>query len=907
MSESNFHNLPPCPHSPECLRFVDELDTTSTQPRIAPMLSTDDEHDARLLAELRSHIPTCPTCTAALAQARHTRQQQRAVLRDLLAEGERTVPSTVASIMQSIAREPRSIAAGTNHHQDIYEAPTLHLEESRIIPVEEQPQPEAARAERTAGIRGAGRAARTTRATGTGRPRREGQPLARKTRTTILNIFSLAMVAVIILAVIVILSQLVPPGRGPLGKSQPTPTPTAATPVGWDSAAIGLSYPGADGSPGRITIANYAPASGQSTLLVPFQPPANTQLDAISHDGLHLLYQYALNGHVYYYIAPATNNSSFYSLSSDDGGNAIWYDNSSALIASKSQGVMQVDTQSGMAKSVLPNIKGVQLLIYRAPYLYFIAEGGTNLTPDALYRVPLTGGSVVQVAPPALPGSTFWISGDGTAVFYASNGPQGEGIYVVQNDGSNARLLRPGNAIPIGYAANNALMLLQEVNGKFQVVRLGANPQQAETVVMADAAPGAVSLCDASEQNGGAPICNGNVALSPGGSGLLLHVYYAHNSSQVIYDDLARGTSRVLVALAKQNIGVQLPGWDKLAVPGAPVQSPTPTTANGWNSGVVITTAASGQKTIANYNYLNGHNSLLVPRNLPPDTRFDGVSADSQNLLYQFSSSGHMLYWTLKSLPGTGFFYELNNVDAGNAIWLNTHTVLISLLNGGVEQVDVNSGQAQELLSGVQIGELTFYYAPYLYFVGGANLATGALYRVNLSGGTPQQITMRSPGTTFWHSIDGSTIYYVNTGSAGQPGLYAVDSDGNNPRLLRSSGIPVGFAPDSSLMVMRDDNGIFRLYKLGATPQDDVLMLDNVAPNAVALCDSSVSSGVSPMCNSSIALAPYSHALLVEAYYADGTRKVYSYDLVQGNQTVLFTVKPGTHVNLPGWDTMAVK
>lgn len=892
MSEFDSSNLPPCPLSPECRRFIDELDATNGQSRVEPMPSTDDDRDASLLAQLRSHVPTCPTCIAALAQARHMRQQQRAALRGLLAEGERTVPSTVSSIMQSIAREPRSMPAGTNHHQDIYAAPTLHLEEPRIIPIQERRQSGRADTARTEGTAGTGVAG--------GRQRRNAaeQPSPRKTRTTLLNIFSLAMVAVIIISVIIILSQLIPPHTGPLNRSQPTPT-TVVGGVGWNSAMVGLSYPGTNGSPGRITIANYAPASGQSALLVPFQPPANTQLDAISHNGLRLLYQYTLDGHVYYYIAPTTSNSSFYSLSSSDGGNAIWYDNSSALIASKSQGVMQVDTQTGNAKSVLPNIKGVQLLIYRAPYLYFI--GGTNLTAGALYRVPLAGGSPVQVAPPALPGTTFWISPDGTAVFYASNGSQGQGIYVVQSDGGNARLLRPGYAVPIGYAATNALMLLQEVNGKFQVVRLGATPQQAETVVMADAAPGAVSLCAANGQNSDTPICNGNAALSPGGSGLLLHVYYADGSSQVIYDDLVKGTSRVLIALAKQNIGVQLPGWDQLAVPGAPPAS------NAWKSGVVVTTDASGQKTIANYNYLNGHNTLLVPRNLPPDTRFDGVSSDGQNLLYQFSSGGHMLYWTLKSLPDTGFFYALNNVDAGNAIWLNTHTVLISLLNGGVEQVDVNSGQAQKLLSGVQVGELAFYYAPYLYFVGGAHLATGALYRVNLSGGTPSQITIRSPGTTFWHSIDGNTIYYVNTGSAAGPGLYAVDSDGNNPRLLRSSGIPVGFAPDNSLVIMRDDDGIFRLYKLGAMPQDDILMLDNVAPNAVALCDSSVAPGVSPMCNSSIALAPYSHALLVEAYDADGTRKVYAYDLAQGNQILLFTVKPGMQVALPGWDTMAVK
>src|SRR5579875_1819275 len=381
MSESRFQHLPPCPLSIECPRFVDELDTSGNRLRVQPVLAGEDEKDARLLAELRSHVPTCPTCTATLAEARRVRQQQHAVLRDLLADSEKAVPSTVASIMQTIAREQGSLAAGTNHHQDIYDMPTLQQEEPQIISIQGRPQPVPRRP----------------------RPRRHAgtDPSSRKTRTTLFNIFSLAMVAVIIISAILILRQFVIPAPTTGNKKQPTPTtsPTSGE-SGWNSAVIGLSYPGADG--GHITIANYDPASGQSVLLVPFALPVNAQLDTISHNGQKLLYQYAQNGHMYYATTPATSGNSFYSIKSSDAGNAIWYDNQSALIAS-----------------------AIQLLIYRAPYLYFIANNGSNLEQGALYRVALSGGKVQQVAPTALPGSTFWISGDGTSVFYEGNGAQG--------------------------------------------------------------------------------------------------------------------------------------------------------------------------------------------------------------------------------------------------------------------------------------------------------------------------------------------------------------------------------------------------------------------------------------------------------------------------------------------------
>src|SRR5258706_5450650 len=114
------------------------------------------------------------------------------------------------------------------------------------------------------------------------------------------------------------------------------------------------------------------------------------------------------------------------------------------------------------------------------------------------------------------PGSTFWFSPDGSTIFYLNKGPDGQkGIYAVSNDGTHSRLLQPGDATSIGYAENNAVMFMQEVNNKFQVVQLGAAPQQKETVVMSDAVPGATSLCDRKVMAGTSPICDNDIALAP--------------------------------------------------------------------------------------------------------------------------------------------------------------------------------------------------------------------------------------------------------------------------------------------------------------------------------------------------------------------------------------------------------
>src|SRR5690348_12116967 len=102
MKQRGSQSLPPCSLSAQCLRLLDELDVSNDA-----FVSMDSIQDERMLEQLREHIPTCPTCTATLAQARHVRAQQRAALQNLLADSEQRVPSTTSQIFAAIYSEER--------------------------------------------------------------------------------------------------------------------------------------------------------------------------------------------------------------------------------------------------------------------------------------------------------------------------------------------------------------------------------------------------------------------------------------------------------------------------------------------------------------------------------------------------------------------------------------------------------------------------------------------------------------------------------------------------------------------------------------------------------------------------------------------------------------------------------
>jgi len=120
------------------------------------------------------------------------------------------------------------------------------------------------------------------------------------------------------------------------------------------------------------------------------------------------------------------------------------------------------------------------------------AAGTSSELTTALYRLNLSQTNPApQPVAEAYTATHFWLSIDGTTVFYADKSPQqGSGVFAVGSDGNKQRMLRQGIYVPIGYAENNALMVMKQVQGTFQIVRLGARSSDPDTVIMANAGSG---------------------------------------------------------------------------------------------------------------------------------------------------------------------------------------------------------------------------------------------------------------------------------------------------------------------------------------------------------------------------------------------------------------------------------
>lgn len=523
------HDLPPCPLSTHCLRMVDEIDQPDISQQLNVFSFTDDIRDERLLEQLRSHAPDCPTCTAALTRAGQMRQQQRTMLRDFLAGGERVVPSAAEQILAAIRSEQRdqrdnrqAHADGmNNHHQGLDILSHLQRRQTKRQSTDEQ---------------------------------------GSRTRTLLRNILAVAAVAAIILASFALfarplLTKLARGGAPTVSTSVSTTVPSAT----WSSVVVAV--PGADGS-GSISIVNYDLASRKHAQLVPSCCPSGTIIDGVSHDGHNLLYQTYVGGKTHYRLL----SGEIYAV---DGqvGNAVWTTDDLAVLIAASNGVVQVDVRNGFQKTVVSALNTASvmpLMFYRNGFLYFTRV--ESRVAGGLYRVNLSSGLEQKVAEGS-PDTSYWLSPDGSTVYFANRvGPDGEpGIYAVNSDGSNHRQLR-NDGIPIGYAADSSLMIMRYVNGKFQVVKLGATKQQ-DQVVLADAAPGAVSLCDTAGSGSGADlICDKDIALSPYGRGLVVQGTYADGSHKGWSTDLTTG-KQLELRLSATGAPVQLIGWDKLAIP----------------------------------------------------------------------------------------------------------------------------------------------------------------------------------------------------------------------------------------------------------------------------------------------------------------------------------------------------
>lgn len=339
--------------------------------------------------------------------------------------------------------------------------------------------------------------------------------------------------------------------------------------------------------------------------------------------------------------------------------------------------------------------------------------------------------------------------------------------------------------------------------------------------------------------------------------------------------------------------------------------------AGGWNQAIIAIEHPGTQPTltIQNYDPLSGNYATLVkqPPYLPPDTRIDGVSPQGDNLLYQFALNGHEFYHTLNPLASTGFFYELSSDNAGNALWMpDSLHVLIATNNTGLLKVDTTTGKANTLFPALSGVKLTFVSQDYLYFVGAGdpNYSPAGLYRINLSSAAVQTVSsLHTTNAVYWFSPDGSTVYFANSiGPAGGPWLYAVNTDGSNLHVLRqyTDAHPVGFAANNALEIVMKVQGRFALIQLGATQQQDHILVADIAPGASSLCSSTTAAGQPDICESNLALSPYAYSLLVFGINADGTTTLWINDLVTNKQNVLLSFDNNTQVVLPGWDRLAV-
>lgn len=340
----------------------------------------------------------------------------------------------------------------------------------------------------------------------------------------------------------------------------------------------------------------------------------------------------------------------------------------------------------------------------------------------------------------------------------------------------------------------------------------------------------------------------------------------------------------------------------------------------------------ANQYVVLNAN-LSGKSQALT-QYVVPKAQFGGIAPNGKDILYQASLNNRTQFYTaLAPRPGTGFFYEVLNSSpylTGNAIWMpdSRHALVLNPLSG-IWNVDVQSGQAQQVVSlpvsgqgwkvdGIQ--QLLAYHDGFIYFQGGGGAdCMGAICRlqINTSHPTLTHYSVRQTGNSnFLLSPDARTIYYCNTGPVGKGGLYAVNSDGSQSRILRQSatgsdcgsGTPVGFAQDNGLVAISHTNGKFEVVELGATPQQDHVLFADAAPGATSLCASSNEQQFSQdVCPQDIALSPYSHGLAVQGASSNGALQLWATDLISGKQQVINpTNNGGKPVQLLGWDQLPV-
>lgn len=361
--------------------------------------------------------------------------------------------------------------------------------------------------------------------------------------------------------------------------SASTPASAASTQSSsWNAFMYGFSP-----STNQGIIINHDAQSNQQMAITQYVL-MNAQYYGVSPDGKNVLFSQVISGQTEYYTEPRSAklaNGYFYKLPAGaEAGNALWNsDSRTVLVLDKNKGVSVVDTQTGQSHQVLilpykdgnASVNRIERLVfYRDGYIYFVGSG-SGACVGVLCRASLADNPQLrQLTDPHRSSSSYVMSPDGQTIYYRNTSPAFTlGIYAVNADGTHTRLVRASrdasgfSALPIGFGAHSALIVMRRSGAQFQVIQLGATPTQ-DKLLLANAAPGASSLCDINTFAPG--ICAQDILLAPAAQAIVVQGTLPNRKSQLWITDLQTGKQHAIPHPGNaQGDPVQLVGWDALS------------------------------------------------------------------------------------------------------------------------------------------------------------------------------------------------------------------------------------------------------------------------------------------------------------------------------------------------------
>jgi hypothetical protein len=254
---------------------------------------------------------------------------------------------------------------------------------------------------------------------------------------------------------------------------------------------------------------------------------------------------------------------------------------------------------------------------------------------------------------------------------------------------------------------------------------------------------------------------------------------------------------------------------------------------------------------------------------------------------------GKQTIYYLRSLTATTSLLTVAG-DESHAVWSTDDRYVFVSTAQGIAQIDVQNRTVYHIPS-AQSGvlDLQYYRDGYLYYLDTQDGATGVLSRLDITHSKVQLVTNAcASGKSFWLSPAGSQVYYVCEQE--QNGLFVVNSDGTNAHVLRPQAGPmIGYAADSSPLLLAYTGGKYQVAKLGADESQDQAVLDDVVPGG----------GLIP--SGAIAVAPFGYTLVARGVYEDHEAIWYG-DLTSGLKHQAMKIDRGMQVGLYGWSRMQV-